>query len=109
MKTSEKPPTAAAGWKAVGVNLPPTIVAIIQAAGGDDLTGKRGMPYALASIMGALPWIAVALYKTLPPDEYAAFARSVKGNMQQVWAIIGADDPPAAFDEAYAKAKRSLQ
>lgn len=67
------------------------------------------MPRAMAHILGALPWIAVALYKSLPQAEYDAFAGQVKSNMQQAWEIIGADNPPAAFDAAYAAAKRSVQ
>lgn len=95
-------------WKTVGVNLPRSVAAIIAAAEGAD-PKKGGMPFALASIIGALPWIAVALFKELPRDEYDAFAKQARDNMQQAWQIIGAEDPSAAFDEAYEAAKRTLQ
>lgn len=95
------------GWKKVVVFLPPSVVAIIAAAGGaDSKTG--GMPRAMAMIVGALPWIAVALFKELPSDEYAAFAQQIKTNMQAVWSIAGADDPPAAFAAAMATAKNEI-
>jgi hypothetical protein len=94
-------------WKTVEVALPPSVVAIIEAAGGAD-PKHGGMPHAMAMLMGTLPWIAVALYKTLPPDEYAAFVRAVKGYMEQAWVIIGAENPPAAFDAAYTAARRSI-
>lgn len=96
------------GWKNVGVMLPPSIIAIITAAGGADPT-KGGMPYAMASIVGALPWIAVALYGELPREEYDAFAQAAKGYLQQAWEVIGAQDPKATFDRLYEEAKRSVQ
>lgn len=95
------------GWKTVGVDLPPSVVAIITAAGGAD-PKKGGMPYALAGILGALPWIAAALYKQMPESEYRAFAKQAKANMDQAWEIIGAKNPPEAFDAAFAAAKRSV-
>jgi len=96
------------GWKNVGVELPPSVIAIITAAGGAD-PQQGGMPRAMASIVGAIPWIAVALYELLPQDEYAAFAQQLRSNMQQVWSIAGAEDPKAAFDVAFAAAKRGVQ
>ena len=95
------------GWSKFGVELPPSVIAILAAAGGDD-PKRGGMPYAMASIVGALPWIAVAVFKALPPEEYAAFARQAKMNMQQAWSIIGSDNPPAAFDAAFEAAKREV-
>ena len=94
-------------WNNVGVCLPPSVAAIITAAGGAD-PKQGGMPYAMAGIVGALPWIAVALFKELPPEEYAACARQARLNMQQAWSIIGSDNPPAAFDEAGAAAKQAV-
>ena len=96
------------GWKNVGVYLPPSVIAIIKAAGGAD-PKRGGMPYAMASILGALPWIAVQLYKELPPEEYREFANAVRMNMQEVWSIVGSDDPKAAFDEAYAEAEKAMK
>jgi hypothetical protein len=96
------------GWQMVGVELPPSVIAIITAAGGAD-PAKGGMPYAMASILGALPWIGVALFKELTPEQYAAFLNSVNANMRQVWAILSAEDPKAAFDAEYEAARRSLQ
>lgn len=96
------------GWKNVGVELPPSVIAIVRAAGGDDPT-KGGMPYAMASLVGALPWIAVALFESLPPEEYAEFRTMLRQELQGSWAIIGAENPKAAFDEAIARAKKSVQ
>lgn len=95
------------GWKNVGVWLPDSVVAIIKAAGGAE-PEKGGMPYAMASIVGALPWIAVALHKELPPDEYADFVRQCKANMQQAFSIIGHANPPEAFEAAVAAAQKQL-
>lgn len=103
---NKRPPAPPPGWKNVGVQLPSSIVALIAAAGGAE-SEKGGMPRAMASIIGALPWIAVALYRELPAEEYAAFAGQVRANMQQAWQIIGADDPKAAFDAAYDAAKKA--
>ena len=94
-------------WNNVGVSVPASVAAIITAAGGAE-PKQRGMPYAMASIVGALPWIAVALFKELPPEEYADFACHARLNMQQAWSIIGSDNPPAAFDEAVAAAKKAV-
>ena len=93
------------GWKNYGVYLPATVKAIIDAAGGAD-PKHGGMPYAMASIIGALPHIAVALHGEMSPQDYAEFAQQVKANLQQVWQIVGANDPKAAFDEAYEAAKK---
>jgi hypothetical protein len=104
---NKQPPPQPPGWKNVGVHLPSSVVAIIAAAGGAE-SEKGGMPRAMASIVGALPWIAVALYQELPAEEYAAFAGQVKANMQQAWQIIGADDPKTAFDVAFEAAKKAI-
>jgi hypothetical protein len=81
------------GWKNVGVELPPSIVAILTAAGGTEAK-FGGMPRAMASILGALPWIAVQLFKSLPEDEYKAFAGAVRAQLQQVWQIISKSSDP---------------
>lgn len=99
--------TPAEGDRIYGVWLPPSVTAIIEAAGGHDPT-RGGMPYAMASIVGALPWIAVEMFKALPPAEYAEFANQMKANMQQAWQIAGSDNPPAAFEAALERAKRSI-
>lgn len=96
------------GWKDVGVWLPASITKIIKAAGGAD-PKHGGMPYAMAAIVGALPWIAVQLYQELTPEEYAEFAAQTRGNMGVAWSIIGAENPKAAFDAAFANAKRQVQ
>ena len=90
------------------VELPGSIIAIIQAAGGAELA-TGGLPRAMASIVGALPWIAVALSETVTPQEYADFLAELKGNMQMVWSIAAAPNVRAALDDAIARAKRSLQ
>jgi hypothetical protein len=107
-KPTVDPPPAPKGWKNVGVELPTSVCDIINAANGAD-PAKGGMPFAMASIIGALPWIAVALYEALPPDEYHDFLRQMKGYMEQAWSIAAAKNPRRAFDTAFAAAKRSVQ
>lgn len=92
--------------KMVNVELPGSVAAILKAAGGDKPI--TGMPFAMASILGALPWIGVAPYKAMPEAEYRKFARQVRLNMDQAWDIIGAENPPAAFGAAYELAKRQV-
>lgn len=103
-----KPPIAPEGWKNVGVEIPNSVAAIINAANGAD-PAKGGMPFAMASIMGALPWIAVALFEALPRDEYDEFAKAMKAMMQQVWQIAGSENPRVAFDAEFEAARKSLQ
>jgi len=105
--TKERAPKAPHGWKNVGVELPDSVCKIILAAGGAD-PANGGMPRAMASIVGALPWIAAVLHKALPDDEYRAFAQQLKENMQIVWTIAGAENPSTAFDEAFANAKKQV-
>lgn len=103
-----KPKPAPKGWTNYVVELPSSVIAIVEAAGGAD-PSKGGMPFAMASIVGALPWIAVAVYKSATAEEYAQFAEQLKANMQMVWTIAGAFDPEAAFEAAFDRAKKSLQ
>lgn len=95
------------GWTTYGVELPASVTKIVDAAGGAD-PKRGGMPFAMASILGALPWIAVALFKVAPKAEYLEFAAQVKANMQQAWEIIGSDNPPKAFDDACDAAKKAI-
>jgi hypothetical protein len=90
-------------FKKVGVDLPPSVLAIVRAAGGEE-----NMPKALASIMGAIPWLAVALYDALPSEEYRAFAGQAHANMRQVWEIVGAENVREAFDRELDRARRSV-
>lgn len=96
------------GWTTVAVALPPSVQAIIAAAGGAD-PSTGGMPHAMAVIVGALPWIAAGLYDVLTEDEYRQFAQQLKDNMQMAWSVAGAQNPRRAFDEAFARAQRSVQ
>lgn len=91
------------GFKRVGVELPPSVIAIIRAAGGED-----NFPRAMASIVGALPWIAAALYDSLPESEYRAFAAAMRPNYEQVMEIVEADNPRKAFDEEFERQKRAV-
>jgi hypothetical protein len=88
----------------VGVYLPDSILRIIDAAGGGV-----DMPRAMASIVGALPWICVAVSQKLTREEYVAFIQEMRGQLDGCWRIIAADDPKAAFDRAFAEAKKALQ
>jgi len=89
--------------KKVGVSLPPSVLAIIDAAGG-----REDFPRAMASIVGALPWIAVALHGALEQTEYRALMGQVRHELQGAWAIIAAPDPRIAFEAAVDAAKREI-
>ena len=90
------------GYKRVGVDLPSSVAVIIRAAGGE-----KNMPLAMAAIVGALPWISVALFKSLSREEYDEYAKGLEVNMEAAIAITMADDPAAAFSEVFERAKRS--
>lgn len=102
-RTQRSGATEMEDYRLVGVDLPQSVIDIIQAAGGTDTA--IGMPKAMASIVGCLPWIAVALFQTLPPDKYQAFATQLKENMQLAWFIAGHENPEAAFDGAMSRAR----
>ena len=95
------------GYRNVGVVLPSSVVKIITAAGGGD-AATGGLPFAMASIIGALPWIAVALSKELTKEEYREFVNQVRAELQGAFAIVAAEDPKRAFDEAYERAKTAI-
>lgn len=94
-------------FKTVGVDLPPSVVEILKAANAADHS-KGGMPFAMASIIGALPWIAAAVHESAP-EYYPAFVRSLKANLQSVWQIINHENPRAELERVIAEAKRSVQ
>jgi hypothetical protein len=106
--TPTTPPVRNKDWKNVGVDLPPSVGDIIRAAGGMD-PKLGGMPYAMAAIIAALPWIAAELFKALPSREYKAFARNTEANMHAALDVITADDPVAEFHALFERAKRSVQ
>jgi hypothetical protein len=84
------------GFERVGVDLPKQVGEIVKAAGGED-----HLPRALATLIGAMATLAVVLHRTLPRDEYVAFARAVTDHLNTAKAIINSDDPDKAYrDEA---------
>jgi hypothetical protein len=91
------------GFKRVGVDLPPSVIKIIRAAGGED-----NFPRAMAGIVGSLPWIAAALYDSLPEDEYRAFAAAMRPNYEKVMQIVDSDNPRKAFNEELERQKRAV-
>ncbi len=99
--------TSAANFETFRVELPASVIAIIRAAGGHD-PSKGGMPYAMASIVGALPWIAVAMYRSLPLGHYAGFAKQMEENIALAMEIVVSDNPEEAFERAYTAAKRAV-
>lgn len=94
-------------FKNVSVELPESVIAIVIAAGGTD-PKRGGLPFAMASILGALPFIAAALYKELSADEYAGFVVAMKLYMEQVLEIIDAENPQAALNAAVASQARRV-
>ncbi len=90
-------------FKKVRVGLPASVMDIVKAAGGE-----ANMPLTMATILGAVPWIALGLWESLPEDEYRAFANQLRANMQLAWEIAGAADPKAAFDAALEREKRGV-
>lgn len=91
------------GYKKVGVYLPPSVHAIIDAAGG-----TQDFPRAMACIVGALPWIAVTLSEAVSREEYDLFLQQTRANFDAMWAIMRATDVRAAFDAALAAAKKTV-
>jgi len=100
-KNEERP--LSEGYHRVGVYLPPSIVAIIEAAGG-----AQDFPRATASIIGALPWIAVQLSESLSADDYKKFMVMMKSQIQGAWDIMAAKNVRKAFDEAFEAAKKEI-
>ena len=95
-------------WDHVGLRLPVAIADLLTAAGAQDPEGG-GLPQAMRVLVGALPWIAVALHRTLRPDDYARFAQQMKHNLDVTWQIVSADDPDAEFTRVYGEALELVQ
>lgn len=93
-------------FRQVKVQLPASVIKIVEAAGAND-EANGGFPHAMALIVGALPWLAVALFKAVERDQYDQFAQQLKENLQFAWSIAGADNPETAFDQALARAQAS--
>lgn len=91
----------AGDFKRVRVDLPPSVAAIVLAAGGD-----KHMPMAMARIVGALPWIARVLFDALPEDEYRAFAGQLRMNTDIALRIAESDDVESAFVAVFERQTR---
>lgn len=86
----------------INIELPPSVAAILDAAGAK---GEGGLPHAMSAIIGALPWIGAALFKHVPPDDWALFLGHIEMNLNLTWEILSDPDPPAAFAEALERAR----
>ena len=90
------------GFKRVGVELPPSVIAIVRAA-----DGEYNFPKAMAAILGAVPWIAVALYEA-DPEGYAHFVKALGPNWDSIRQICEAENPREAFDQEFARATEAV-